>query len=93
MRVVVAVIDDGPGIPAELLDQVFDPFVTTKAPGQGVGLGLNISHHIVTQKHGGTISFTSEPGRTTFAIRLPISAPPGLDQTDTAGRLSEGAAP
>lgn len=89
----VEVTDDGPGVSSTVSGRVFDPFVTTEAPGQGVGLGLNISHHIVTQKRGGTISFTSEPGRTTFAIRLPISAPPGLDQNDAAGRAREGAAP
>ncbi len=73
--VVVEFTDDGPGMPSTVSEQVFDPFFTTKAPGQGTGLGLNISHNIVTQKHGGEISLDSEPGRTTFVIRLPIVAP------------------
>lgn len=68
----VAVADDGHGIPADLLGRVFDPFVTTKPPGSGTGLGLNVSHKIVTQGHGGRISVESEPGRTVFTVVLPI---------------------
>ena len=71
-RVVVQIIDSGPGVPAGLLDRVFDPFVTSKPVGQGTGLGLNISHHIVVQKHGGAISVDSKPGRTCFEVRLPL---------------------
>jgi signal transduction histidine kinase len=52
---------------------VFDPFFTTKAPGEGTGLGLNISHSIVTQKHGGEISVASAPGRTIFTVKLPLT--------------------
>jgi nitrogen-specific signal transduction histidine kinase len=47
---------------------------TTKAPGQGTGLGLNISHTIVRQ-HGGDLGVTSEPGRTCFRVELPIYQP------------------
>lgn len=75
--VVVELTDTGPGVPADLVDQIFDPFVTTKAPGEGTGLGLNISHTIITQKHGGEISLSSEPGRTTFTVSLPVAAPAG----------------
>ena len=71
----VELSDSGPGIPAELLDTLFDPFVTSKPPGEGTGLGLSISHNIVTEKHGGQISVTSVPGQTTFTVRLPISPP------------------
>lgn len=71
--VVVELTDNGPGVPAEIAERVFDPFVTTKAPGDGTGLGLSISHNIVTQKHGGEISLASQPGATTFTVRLPIS--------------------
>jgi signal transduction histidine kinase len=74
--VVVEVRDDGPGIPADLVDRVFDPFVTTKAPGEGTGLGLNLSHQIVVQRHGGTISVQSEPGQTRFVVRLPADRQP-----------------
>jgi signal transduction histidine kinase len=69
VRVVVA--DDGPGIPAEIVDTIFDPFVTTKAPGQGTGLGLNLTHQIVVDRHGGSITVESTEGRTVFTVRLP----------------------
>jgi signal transduction histidine kinase len=69
--VVVQVEDDGPGIPPELVGRVFDPFVTTKPPGEGTGLGLNISHQIVTDVHGGQLTVQSRPGRTVFTVRLP----------------------
>jgi signal transduction histidine kinase len=69
-RVVVEITDDGPGIPRDVLGKVFDPFFTTKAVGEGTGLGLNISHNIVVQKHGGEISVASEPGRTSFTVKL-----------------------
>jgi len=82
-RVVVEVTDDGPGIPADLVTQVFDPFVTTKPPGHGTGLGLNIAHGIVTGKHGGDLTVTSEPGRTTFTVCLPVSG-----AADAVARLS-----
>jgi PAS domain S-box-containing protein len=68
--VVVEIENDGPEIPEGVLTKIFDPFFTTKPPGEGTGLGLNISHNIVVQKHQGQISATSEPGKTCFAIRL-----------------------
>ena len=69
---VVEVADDGPGIPADVQKKIFDPFFTTKAPGEGTGLGLNISHGIIVEKHSGQISVHSKPGATRFTIRLPI---------------------
>jgi signal transduction histidine kinase len=73
----VAVIDRGRGIDPAIRDKVFDPFFTTKPLGQGMGLGLSISHGIV-QGHGGTIDFDSAPGQgTCFRVRLPLR-PPGL---------------
>jgi signal transduction histidine kinase len=74
-RIVVEIADSGPGIPPEILHAVFDPFVTTKAPGSGTGLGLNISHGIV-QKHRGEIAVTSKPGETRFTVQLPIDPGP-----------------
>ncbi len=71
-HVVVEVEDDGPGIPVDLVDRVFDPFVTTKQPGEGLGLGLNLTHQIVVERHEGAISVESEPGRTRFVVRLPV---------------------
>ena len=65
--------DDGPGIDAEILDQVFDPFVTTKAAGQGTGLGLAVCHTIVEQL-GGSIGATNrEEGGAAFEVRLPAA--------------------
>jgi len=70
-RVVVEVIDDGPGIPAEIRDRVFDPFFTTKEVGKGVGLGLDIARRSL-ERHDGEIDVESQPGRTVFRVRLPV---------------------
>ncbi len=69
--VIVELADTGPGIPEEVLPHIFDPFYTTKAPGQGTGMGLNISHSIIVQKHHGRIDVSSRPGQTRFEVRLP----------------------
>ncbi|MEQ6903262.1 ATP-binding protein [Nocardioides sp. YIM 152588] len=71
----VVVADDGGGIAPELLADVFDPFVTTKPPGQGTGLGLNVAHQIVTDVHGGRLTVQSAPGRTAFTVWLPLRSP------------------
>ena len=70
---VIVVGDDGPGIPAELLPRVFEPFYTTKEVGKGTGLGLDIAYRIVTEGHGGTLQATSQPGDTRFTVRLPMT--------------------
>ena len=68
----VRVRDNGTGIPPEIRDKFFQPFVTTKPTGEGTGLGLSISYDIVTQQHGGTIEVDSREGEfTEFTIRLP----------------------
>jgi two-component system NtrC family sensor kinase len=73
--VVIAVADDGVGIPPENRDRIFDPFFTTKPVGAGTGLGLSISYQIV-ERHGGTLTARSEPGRgSTFEVRLPLAGP------------------
>ncbi|MGB8331198.1 MAG: HAMP domain-containing sensor histidine kinase [Polyangiales bacterium] len=65
--------DDGPGIDRDILDQVFDPFVTTKAAGQGTGLGLAVCHTIV-ELLGGSIEATNrEQGGASFEVRLPAA--------------------
>jgi len=70
-RVSIVVRDDGSGIPAELLPRIFEPFLTTKETGRGVGLGLAISQSIL-ERHRGTIEVQSQPGRgTTFTVTLP----------------------
>lgn len=71
-EVVVEVEDNGPGIPAKLQRKVFHPFVTTKAAGKGMGLGLDISKRIVEGRHRGRLSVVSQPGATRFSVRLPI---------------------
>ncbi|WP_224365093.1 trifunctional serine/threonine-protein kinase/ATP-binding protein/sensor histidine kinase [Hyalangium versicolor] len=74
-RVEIRVHDNGTGIPASILDKIFNPFFTTKPAGQGTGLGLSISHEIVVQGHGGKLEVESEEGRyTEFRITLPRRA-------------------
>ena len=64
--------DNGSGIPSGVRDRIFNPFFTTKPPGEGTGLGLSISYEIVTKAHGGTITVDSKVGEfTEFTIRLP----------------------
>jgi signal transduction histidine kinase len=67
----VEIEDNGPGIPEEIQGRVLDAFFTTKPPGSGTGLGLDISYNIVVHKHKGSLSFDSIPGKTTFKVRLP----------------------
>jgi signal transduction histidine kinase len=69
-RVVVEVVDDGPGIPRAAQVHVFEPFYTTKDIGAGTGLGLATVWRIVTD-HEGEILLRSEPGETRFAVKLP----------------------
>jgi signal transduction histidine kinase len=68
-RVLVRVVDDGPGIPADILPQIFDPFFTTKPPGQGTGLGLDMTRRLVRRYHG-DITVESRPGLTEFRVSL-----------------------
>ena len=77
-QVLITIADDGPGVPDEVLSHVFDPFVTTKPPGRGTGLGLNIAHNIVTQKHGGSIEIASGSDGTVVTVSLPTYAAVGL---------------
>jgi signal transduction histidine kinase len=81
----VRICDTGPGIPADVLPRLFEPFFTTKAPGVGTGLGLHITHSVVS-RHGGRIEVESEPGKgTCFIITLPAKvAPPTPDDAPAA---------
>ncbi|HSF53373.1 MAG TPA: tetratricopeptide repeat protein [Algoriphagus sp.] len=68
----ITVSDNGPGIPETILDKIFQPFFTTKPPGQGTGLGLSLSYDIV-KAHGGELKVKSELGEfTQFMIFLPV---------------------
>jgi signal transduction histidine kinase len=71
--VMVEVKDNGPGIPADAQERIFEPFFSTKDVGAGTGLGLDITYRIVKQ-HKGTIEFHSKPGQTRFIVRLPTQA-------------------
>lgn len=67
--------DNGPGISPDVMNQIFDPFFTTKDVGQGMGLGLSISHRIMTEHHG-RITVDSEPGcHTEFILEFPEEIP------------------
>jgi signal transduction histidine kinase len=68
----VEIEDDGPGIPPRIADRLFEPFVTTKATGAGVGLGLHVAWRIVEQRHHGRIEAGTVDGRTRFTVRLPL---------------------
>jgi signal transduction histidine kinase len=70
-RVVVSVIDDGPGIPHDVMPKIFDPFFTTKAPGQGTGLGLELTRRIV-RTYRGDLAVESRPGKTEFRVSLAV---------------------
>jgi signal transduction histidine kinase len=71
--VAVEIEDNGPGIPPENQARVFDAFFTTKPPGKGTGLGLNISYNIVVHRHRGALTVSSQPGKTVFTTWLPLN--------------------
>jgi two-component system, NtrC family, sensor kinase len=69
--VVIRIIDNGPGIPPDIMPRIFEPFFTTKPIGEGSGLGLDLSKKII-KKHDGWIEVHSEPGNTEFQVWLPM---------------------
>jgi two-component system nitrogen regulation sensor histidine kinase GlnL len=78
----IMVIDNGTGVPEELQRHIFEPFVTSK--GNGSGLGLALVSKIVSD-HGGVISCESEPGWTRFRLLLPVTAEEtAIDAEDAA---------
>ena len=69
----VRISDSGTGIPEDIAARIFDPFFTTKDVGKGTGQGLSIARDIIVARHGGELTFESEPGQgTTFIVRLPL---------------------
>lgn len=71
--VTVRVMDNGAGIPPEIQERVFDAFFTTKEPGKGTGLGLEISYNIIVNKHKGDLRLFSRAGLTCFQADLPLN--------------------
>jgi two-component system NtrC family sensor kinase len=87
-RVRLEVADTGPGIPPALRSRVFEPFFTTRPPGQGTGLGLSLSHGIVAT-HGGSIEIDDAPGGgCLIRIELPVHAGPGGGDAPSPAALS-----
>ena len=70
--VTVKIIDNGGGIPKEIISRIFDPFFTTKKVGQGTGIGLDLVNRII-KRHNGEIKVNSIPGRTEFIVCIPFS--------------------
>jgi two-component system, NtrC family, sensor kinase len=71
----LAIRDNGPGMDEATRRRVFEPYFSTKGPGEGTGLGLSVAYFIVTQRNAGTITVDSTPGQgTEFVIRLPVAA-------------------
>ncbi|MCZ6690796.1 MAG: ATP-binding protein [Planctomycetota bacterium] len=92
---IVTIHDTGRGIPSDHVSEVFDPFYTTKRPGQGTGLGLSVSYRIV-QNHSGQITVSSEEGKgTTFRVEIPLyevgiqDGSSGLPENEAAGGLRD----
>ena len=76
-RVEIRIRDNGNGIPPGVLDKMFNPFFTTKPPGEGTGLGLSLSHDIIVKQHAGTIEVDTRQGEfTEFRVVLPRIAAP-----------------
>jgi two-component system NtrC family sensor kinase len=74
-RVEIIIRDNGSGIPPEVKEKMFNPFFTTKSPGEGTGLGLSLSYDIVTKQHAGLIEVDTRPGEfTEFRVILPRTA-------------------
>jgi signal transduction histidine kinase len=85
----VKIADDGPGIPADVLPRIWDPFFTTKDVGEGTGLGLSIVHELV-ERHGGEIGVTTKLGQgTTFTVKLPRQIPSARKQRPTDSKSRE----
>jgi signal transduction histidine kinase len=75
-RVAITIRDNGPGVPPEVKEKMFNPFFTTKPAGEGTGLGLSITHDIIVKQHSGSIEVDTQPGEfTEIKVILPRKAP------------------
>lgn len=75
-RVEIRIADNGEGMPVQVMEKLFQPFFTTKPVGKGTGLGMSISHQIVTEKHKGLLTCNSHVGKgTEFQIEIPLFQP------------------
>lgn len=86
-RILVEIIDNGPGISPDVQPYIFDQFFTTKVMDQGTGLGLPITYRVVVDQHRGQIQVRSEPGHTCFQVYLPMDlkeASSSLEQSQVA---------
>jgi signal transduction histidine kinase len=76
-NVEIRIRDNGGGIPPGVREKIFNPFFTTKPPGEGTGLGLSLSHDIIVKQHSGSIEVDTQPGEfTEFRVILPRKAAP-----------------
>ena len=82
----ICVRDNGPGVAGDLVAHLFDPFVTTKASGTGLGLALVAK---IVGDHGGVVECESYPRRTTFRVLLPLSPPQAGAKTDPSPRSGD----
>jgi signal transduction histidine kinase len=89
----VEIADDGPGVPPDIQDRMWEPFFTTKGVGEGSGLGLDIVRRIVQRRHGGSIRLVSRPGDTRFQVTLRVDGPPKQAVTSPAYQGEEALAP
>lgn len=81
----IRISDNGSGIPEELCDKIFNPFFTTKPIGKGTGMGLSISHQIITDKHKGRIRCVSSKNKgTSFIIDIPTRLGVSLPEEEEA---------
>jgi two-component system NtrC family sensor kinase len=79
----IKIRDNGGGVPPEVREKMFNPFFTTKPPGEGTGLGLSLSYDIIVEQHAGSIEVDTEPGEfTEFRIILPRAAATGKTGAD-----------
>jgi signal transduction histidine kinase len=76
-QIKISIIDNGLGMKASVRERIFEPFFTTKDLGKGTGMGMSISHQVITEKHSGTLECYSKPDEgTEFVIHLPIQQTP-----------------